>query len=100
MPLLLVLLLATLGLSLWLGLQAVGAASSHRRTAEGVLQDYTEIALAEYSRRAQGNLDYLFRYAFDEVPRRIRRGDPPSPQVVRREFSDALRRLDCRCQEL
>ena len=36
MPHLLFFLLATLGLSLWLGFQAVGAARSHRRTAEGL----------------------------------------------------------------
>ncbi len=99
MPLLLFFLLVTLGLSLWLGFQAVDAARSHRRTAEGVLRDYAEIAVAEYGRRVQDNLDRFFREVFDEVPWRIRRGAPPSPEVVRRQFEGALRRVGCECLE-
>jgi signal transduction histidine kinase len=99
MPLLLFFLLMTLGLSLWLGLQAVGAARSHRRTAEGVLRDYAEIAVKEYSRRIQGNLDRFFREVFGNVPRMIRRGAPPSPDVVLRRFDNALRRVGCECGE-
>lgn len=99
MPLLLFFLLVTLGLSLWLGLQAVGAARSHRRTAEGVLRDYAEIAVAEYSRRVQGNLDRFFREVFSDVPRMIRRGPPPPPDVIRGRVSGALRRVECECEE-
>jgi signal transduction histidine kinase len=97
MPLLLFFLLVTLGLSLWLGFQAVGAARSHRRTAEGVLRDYADIALSEYSRRVQGNLDRFFREVFGRVPSVIRRGAPPSPSVVEHRLDDALDRVDCRC---
>ncbi len=100
MPLLLIFLLVTLGLSLWLGFQAVEAARSHRRTAEGVLQDYAEIAVAEYSRRIEDRLDFFFREVFDEVPWRIRRGPPPPPDVMRRGLNGALRRLDCECEGL
>lgn len=98
MPLLLFFLLVTLGLSLWLGLQAVDAARSHRLTAEGVLRDYSEIAVAEYSRRVQSRLDRFFRSVFEEVPWRIRRGAPPSPKVVEDRLEEALRRAGCECQ--
>jgi signal transduction histidine kinase len=100
MPLLLFFLLVTLGLSLWLGFQAVGAARSHRRTAEGVLRDYADIALSEYSRRVQGNFDRFFREVFGGVPRVIRRGAPPPPSVIRRRLDDALDRVDCQCSVL
>lgn len=90
-------LLVTLGLSLWLGFQAVGAARSHRRTAEGVLRDYSEIAVAEYSRRVQGHLDRFFREVFADVPRRIRRDPLPSPAVIRGNLISALRRVNCQC---
>ncbi|MFH1763103.1 MAG: HAMP domain-containing sensor histidine kinase [Gemmatimonadota bacterium] len=100
MPLVLFFLLVTLGLSLWLGFQAVGAARSHQRIAEGVLSDYAEIAVAEYSRRVQDDLDRFFREVFKDVPWRIRRGDPPSPEVVQRRLREALREVGCECREL
>ncbi len=100
LPLLLAFLLVTLGLSLWLGFQAVGAAASHRRTAEGVLRDYGEIAVAEYSRRVQDGLDRFFRRAFDEVPWRVRREPPPAPRVLEWEFEEALDRVNCQCRDL
>lgn len=99
MPLLLFFLLVTLGLSLWLGLQAVDAARSHRRTAEGVLRDYAEIAVAEYSRRVQSRFDRFFREVFEDVPWRIRRGPLPPPQVVERQLDGALRRVSCPCED-
>ena len=99
MPLLLYFLLVTLALSLWLGFQAVSAARSHRRIAEGVLRDYAEIAVAEYSRRVQGHLDRFFREAFSDVPRRISRGSLPPPSVVQRRLGSALRRVSCECAE-
>jgi signal transduction histidine kinase len=98
MPLLLFFLLVTLGLSLWLGFQALGVARSHRRTAEGVLRDYADIAVAEYSRRVQAYLDRFFREAFNSVPRQIRRDPLPTPDVVRRRLDEALRRANCRCE--
>ncbi len=100
MPLLLFFLLATLGLSLWLGFQAVAAAGSHRRTAEGILRDYAEIAVSEYSRRIQDGLGRLIWDLFEEVPGRIRSGRPPGPEVVAREMGSALRRMGCRCVDL
>ena len=99
MPLLFFFVLVTLGLSLWLGFQAVDAARSHRRTAEGVLGDYGEIAVAEYSRRVQNGLERFFRETFDDVPWRIRRGPPPSPEVVERRLEGALRRVRCDCDD-
>ena len=93
-------LLVTLGLSLWLGFQAVGAARSHRRTAEGVLRDYAGIAVAEYSRRVQDELDRFINEVFTDVPWRIRRGPPPSPEVVRRRLRGALRDVNCECSAL
>ncbi len=100
MPLLLYFLLVTLGLSLWLGFQAVGAARSHRRTAEGVLRDYAEIGVAEYSRRVQDEMDRFLDEVFTDVPWRIRRGPPPSPEVVRRRLRGALRDVGCECSAL
>jgi signal transduction histidine kinase len=100
MPQLLFFLLATLGLSLWLGLQAVVAARSHRRTAEGILRDYAGIAAWEYSRRTRERLDFFLRELFDDVPRRVRREPPPSPHVVASELSSALRRIGCPCEAL
>jgi signal transduction histidine kinase len=97
MPLLLPFLLVTLGLSLWLGFQAVDAARSHRRTAEGVLRDYADIARAEYSSRIQNRLDRFLREAFQEVPRRIRVEPPPSPAVMLRRVDNALTRVGCEC---
>jgi signal transduction histidine kinase len=100
MPLLLFFLLVTLGLSLWLGFQAVLAARSHRRTAEGALRDYSEIAVAEYSRRVQNREDRFFREVFGDVPWRIHRGPPPPPGIVADRFDGALRRVNCECDAL
>lgn len=100
MPLLLFFLLVTLGLSLWLGFQAVAAARSHRRTAEGALRDYSEIAVATYSRRVQSREDRFFRELFGDVPWRIRRGPPPPPDVMEGRLDAALRRVNCECDAL
>ncbi len=97
MPLLLFFLLVTLGLSLWLGFQAVGAARSHRQTAEGVLRDYADIAVSEYSRRVQGDLDRFFRVVFGDVPRQIVNRPPPGPEAVSRNIDRALRQVNCEC---
>jgi signal transduction histidine kinase len=93
-------LLLTLGLSLWLGFQAVAAARSHRRTAEGVLGDYAEIAVMEYSREVQNRLDDFLRDVFRNVPRWVRWGNPPSAEVVQRRLDRALRTVQCPCETL
>jgi signal transduction histidine kinase len=100
MPLLLFFLLVTLGLSFWLGFQAVGAARSHRMTAEGILRDYAEIAVSAYSRRVQILMDRFFDEAFSEVPWRIRRGAPPPPDVMQVKLDTALMRALCDCPEV
>jgi signal transduction histidine kinase len=97
--LLLVFLLGTLGLSLWLGYQALDAARSHRRTAEGVMADYAGIAAWEYSRHAQESLDYFYRSVFDDIPW-TRRRRPPSPEVMANDLSRFLRSERCDCPGL
>ncbi len=92
-------LLLTLCLSLWLGYQALDAARSHRRTAEGVLRDFAAIAVWEYSRRIQENLAYFNRRVFDDVPRSLHRR-PPGPEVMENDLRYALRGQECRCRGL
>ena len=93
-------LAATLALSLWLGYESLDAMRSHRFAAEQALRDYASMAAWEYSRLAQENLDDFLDIVLDEVPERVRSRGMPGPGVVRREMDDALRRLDCRCEEL
>ena len=101
MPLLLFFLLVTLGLSLWLGFQAVGAARSHRAATEGVLGDYAEIALREYSREVEGRLEDFLDDVFRNVPRWVRATQTlPGPEDVQRRLGSALRSADCRCPAL
>jgi signal transduction histidine kinase len=94
-----VFLLATLILSLWLGFQAVDAARSHRRTAEGAMADYAGMAVWEYSRLARENLDSFNRWLFDDVPRTVRRR-PPSPDVMANDLRSFLRSQNCECRRL
>lgn len=89
-----VFLFATLGLSLWLGLQAVDAARSHRRTAEGVLADYAGIAVWEHSRLTREHLDYFYRWVFDDVPYRLRRRSP-TPDVMGNDLARVTRSARC-----
>jgi signal transduction histidine kinase len=96
MALLVVFLVVTLALTLWLGSQALSAARSHRRTAEGILRDYAGIAAWEFSRRVREHMDEFAWEIFDDVPRRVRHRIPPGPQVVEWEMDDALRRVGCR----
>jgi len=91
-----VVLLATIALCAWLGLQAYSAARSHRDTTEAVLRDYAEIAAAEYARTARSELDLVLDIAFDDVPRRGRERLPPLDEIER-ELDDAMRALGCRC---
>ncbi len=93
-------LAGTVALSLWLGVQALLAARSHRRTAEGVLRDYAQIAVSEFARRLEERLGRMVWDLFEEVPPRIRSGVPPGPEVVARELGGALRRAGCRCQDM
>ena len=97
--LLVVFLLVTLGLSLWLGYQALDAAASHRRTAEGVMADYAGIAAWEYSRHARESFDYLYRWVFDDIPWTLRRR-PPSPEVMANDLQRVLRSEGCDCPGL
>lgn len=96
MALLVVFLVVTLALTLWLGSQALSAARSHRRTAEGILRDYAGIGAWEFSRRVREHMDEFAWEIFDDVPRRVRYRTPPGPQVVEWEMDDALRRVGCR----
>jgi signal transduction histidine kinase len=94
-----VFLLVTLALSLWLGYQALDAAASHRRTAEGVMADYAGIAAWEYSRHARESLDYLYRWVFDDIPWTLRRR-PPAPEVMANDLRRVLRSEGCDCPGL
>jgi signal transduction histidine kinase len=97
--LLVVFLVATLVLSLWLGVQALRASRSHRATAEEVLADYASIASWEYSRLVRENLDYLDRWVFDDIPRTLRRR-PPEPEVMANDLRRVLRNHRCDCEGL
>jgi signal transduction histidine kinase len=90
-------LFAAVGLSFWLALQAYAAAHSHRQTTETVLRDYAQVAAAEYTRTAEGELERYLDAVFDEVPRRNRSGELPGINEVERDLDDAMRVLDCLC---
>ena len=92
-------LLVTLGLSLWLGYQALDAARSHRRTAEAVMSDYAGMAAWEYARFTRESLDYFYRWVFDDIPWTLRRR-PPSPEVMANDLRIVLRSQGCECQQL
>ncbi len=94
-----VFLLVTLGLSLWLGYQALDAAGSHRRTAEAALADYAGIAVWEYSRFVREGMDSFYRWVFDDVPWRLRRR-PPEPDVMENDLRSFLRSQRCECRDL
>jgi signal transduction histidine kinase len=93
-------LLVTLGLSLWLGYQAVDAARSHRRTAEGVLSDYAGIAVWEYSTLVRENLDYFYRWVFDDIPYSLRRRRAPHPEAMAEDMHRTVRNQRCACRGL
>lgn len=97
--LLVVFLVVTLGLSLWLGFQALDAARSHRQTAEGVLTDYADIAALEYSRRIEEGVGRFSSLLFDDIPRTLRRS-VPDPEVMENDLHYALRSQDCQCGAL
>jgi len=92
-------LLAILGMSLWIGYQALDAARSHRRTAEGVLTDYADMAVVEYSRRIEENLGRFNWLLFDDIPRTLRRR-APHPEEMENDLHYAIRDQRCRCEQL
>lgn len=92
------LLAATLGLGLWLGVEALRAVQSHRRSAEAVLRDFASMATREYVRIAEEQLDDWLDAVFEDAFRRGREGR--DPRVVRREIDDALADQRCACPRL
>ena len=90
-------LVVTLGLALWLGWQALDAATSHRRTVEATLADYAGISAWELAGAARSGLDDLLDEAFEPVERRMRRS-LPDVEVVGWELDDAARDNGCRCE--
>ncbi len=99
-PLLAVFLAATLALCVWLAYQAVDAARSQRRTAEGVLGDYAEIAAAEFIRTVGEELDDFLDEVFDDVPRRTDRDVLPDAVDLIGDVDRGLRQARCVCPSL
>lgn len=91
-------LVATLVLASWLGLEAVGAARSHRQAAEEALTDYAGVAAWESSRLTAEALDRVLDEMFDEVPRYARTHELPGAHEVTHELDDAVRDAGCRCE--
>jgi signal transduction histidine kinase len=93
-------LAATLGLSLWLGWQALDAVRSHREAAESALRDYAQTAAWQYAGIASNRLDDLLEEAFEEVRFGDRRRSSASPDEVLDDIDRAVRRLRCECPDL
>ncbi|MCI0432509.1 MAG: HAMP domain-containing histidine kinase [Gemmatimonadetes bacterium] len=93
-------LAATLGLAIWLGLQALDAARSHRETAENALRDYARMAAWQYGGLADDRLHDALEDVFDEVRWSRRRGPQPTPADVLSDLARGLRRLSCECPRL
>jgi signal transduction histidine kinase len=87
-------------MSLGLGYHAIATARSHRDTVEDALRDYASMAAWEFSRVMRERLDWVLGRAFDDVPRRSRPNDLPSPSVIAREMERTLRSLRCECRDL
>lgn len=87
-------LLATVGLSLWLGWQAFAAQRHHREAVSSTLRRYTGMAAWEMSRLAQEGLDWYLHEVFDDADR-SRPGDDDGS--IRRAMAAAARRHDCEC---
>jgi signal transduction histidine kinase len=105
-----VFLVATLALALWLGYQALDAASSHRRTAQEVLRNYALISATEMADNAGDDLEDVLEDIFDDVSDELRYGlrgnnrDPernrrvptfPSVDDVRSEIDWVMEEEDC-----
>jgi len=73
--LIVVLLVATLGMTGLLGYEAHQAVRSHRASAEGVLRDYAGFAAWELSRQGQQHLLDRMNHGMDAVRTAYRRGD-------------------------
>jgi signal transduction histidine kinase len=91
-------LVATLALSAWVGFQALDAAASHRRTAEGVLTDYAGLAAWEFSRYADEELDDFLHIVLDD--RRRGQWRSRSPEGLARELDEGVDELRCDCDGL
>lgn len=91
-------LVATVILSVWLGYQALDAAQSHRRTAEGVLRDYAGLAAWQYARSADEQFDEFLHEVLDD--RRRGRWRAMSPRDMAWEMDDAAEDARCRCEGL
>jgi signal transduction histidine kinase len=87
----------TLLLALWLGYQAVDAATSHRRTVEAALADYAGISAWEFAGVVRSEVDHMLDDVFRPVRRRMR-ATLPSPRVVGWELEDAARERGCECR--
>lgn len=90
-------LLATVGLSLWLGWQAAAAQRHHREAVRSTLQQYTAMAGWEMSRLSREGLDWYLHEVFDDIDRYRSDGDPDD---IVRAMSVAARRHDCECPRL
>jgi signal transduction histidine kinase len=96
----LVFLLVILGLALGLGYHAIDTARSHRETVDGALRNYSSMAAWEFSRMARENLDRFLWRAFDDIPRRTRYRQLPSPAVIGPQLEHTLRIYRCQCRAL
>ncbi len=92
-------LVVTLGLSVWMGYQALDAARSHRRTVDGVLTQYAGLAILEFTKRIEENIGDIQRWTFDDIPWSLDRRRP-NPIVMENDFHDVIRRQRCRCATL
>lgn len=87
-------LLATVGLSLWLGWQAAAAQRHHREAVRSTLQQYTAMAGWEMSRLSREGLDWYLHEVFDDIDRYRSDGDPAD---ITRAMSVAAERHGCDC---
>jgi len=96
----LVFLLVILALALGLGYHAIATARSHGETVDGALRNYSSMAAWEFSRIARENLDRLLWRAFDDLPRRTRSRELPSPAVIEPQLQHTVSYFRCECSEL
>lgn len=96
----LVFLLVILALALGLGYHAIDTARSHHETVDDALRNYSSMAAWEFSRITRENFDRFLWRAFDDVPRRTRDREPPSPAVIAPQLHRAVRYLSCECIDL
>ena len=87
------LLLAALALAALLAWEAVDAARSHRRAAEGTLRDYARFAAGEFLRRARYEIDHYGLYPIVYVLSAGQRSSPGSGLPGREEMQRLARRM-------